>query len=1202
MIGILASTASPDPDGQHGDKLAAWLSSNSICRSCPPTLGFNELEKEELDRFRGLWWHHTGFPELPSDALDPGAVDALKKYIHGGGKLFLSRTASAYVAPLGVGRAPDVLRESPPRFFFRPGMHVEDAAHALTARLPARLTTYNIASMKNFFDLGWSTKEPCKGRVLGTRLMNGAVFRHEAVLLEWEAGRGRVAAFSGIGLNIHCREDQSRPDLLNLAASIAAYLDARCILSVKEEKGSARHLLFEESYEAALLGRTGLALESTGAASVDVELCRFRFNNPSARFIIRKGDRVIRAYEPIGLEERAGSRLGNTVEIDVQGMDQGHHTLSISIEEKGRTAHEESIPLLLKGKPSDTDASGSSRGVQTLMCGPAVIEVENSTGCAKGLYHREHPYQLNFLANETNSILANRDPAPWFGTVLGRYREKPGQAWQAFSNRSGSIRPDGYVNSTIRYSAKSPGSPLSIAWEYSKLSNGLQWRFSIKNEGDKQLEIGSLYMPASLNTYFGLHGSQRRTYCKRVMMHNLVCRRGSYLFAEPLSSRPPFLVILPRFDEGFECMWHDRDELAGCQPAWEGLLNVGIHTLAEKEILGFDAWYNGHSSLMLAAGTEKSFAMDLLFVRSYDEINSTLVQEGMPALEPRPAMVVPMDMPAAFELKSRIPFCIEAPAGVTLDKSRGGCEEESGGTGMSSTHGIRFANPGEHTLKVTTGRGESLYHFLAIPPIEDLIKARGRFIATKQKYINPGSERNHAFLMWDAEDKTLVTDPPYAFLAGGSDEACLADPVFLSAKQIFFPEKDETEALEEYIEHFLFGKVQDRNDFGVKRWVSEPGTTNRAVEGHDIGSWTDRSFNYPHVFNIYYSMYVAGKRYGMTRKRSAIEYIEMAARTALAFFEFGKCLNGAEELGNIGDRALELIVGSLEKEGLDALHARLTCSMEPKTRYLTQNTYPYASEYTFDTTGYEAVYWIRKAAKDTGGVSSVLSTILGTRGKQPFWYHFGGDVRWGWGNSKFISPDEICFNYMCALNARALMDAFMHHCPDHWFLRLAFAGSVAPWALVKRDGCTHDFCGWEPGRVRFDPWSSEMGIGIAASLFTLASVVLLDRGQSPVVFGCSAKEKAGKLLVTPADGVRRRLVVRFADGQGLRASVDTAAIVNALVPLESGGITLCLEAVARNTASCTVRLEKLWAGHGDNTPVSRKISLTEGRAVVTVEC
>lgn len=1067
MIGLLESP-----------RLAQWLESHGFGRN--PVVRF-----EANHRLPGLWWHATRFTTPTEETLA-----RLLDYVEHGGKLFLSRAAALLVEPLLGEPPPDVIRHEPPPFFFRPGLYIEDRDHPLFERLARRHVAFGHGESHPFLDMAWSKRLPSRGSLLGRGLLNGAVLRDEAVCWEWKVGRGRVIAFTAAALDL-----QDHDGVKALASSVVRHLQRPCLLDFERPKS----MLPPESYERARLGRHGLAFDRDKHAVLRVSLDPFQMEDPQVRLTLMRNGRVFR------------STLATCLQIEAGELEEGYYELEARIDENCK----ETVPVLFR--ETGRQPVRHRGEITTLAAHRGVLEIDNDSGCAKGL----HTEALNFVANETNSLLAGREPPPWFGSVMGMARVKGKEAWKPFSNRASRplverVKPEG-----IRFSVQAPGLPLSIAWNYELQDRCMQWTFTCRNEGDRALQIGSLHFPASFNTCFGFDAEQERTYAQRVMMHNLICRRGSYLFAEALEGKPPFLLVVPRFNEGFESMWHDQGTLGGRQPAWEGLLHIGIHTLAEE----MAPWFNGTTDLILAPGEAKSYPFDLHLIDSYEEINDWID----PVLEPHPGMVVPVGMPTCIKIRSRLPYRVH---------------------GLPSTEG--FKEPGSHTVRVITDAGESLYHFRAIPPIEDLIKARAAFIARHQQHHDAESERDQALLMWDAEEKALVIEPEHAYLAGGSDEACLADPVFLSAKQIFFPVKKEIEVLERYVERFLFAKVQDRKTFAVRRWVGEDP---QAVEGHDIGGWTDRSFNYPHVFNIYYSLYVTGKRYGGTNVRPET-YLERAARTALAYFEYGKCLNAAIEQGNIGDCALPLILDALEAEGMTGLRRDLDRAMEPKIRHMTEHERPFASEYTFDTTGYEGVYWIRSMKGDG---SSVLSTIMGTRGKQPFWYHYGGDVRWGWGNSKLTSPDEICFNYMCGLNARVLLHAWLNVSPDPWWLKLGFAGSVAPWALVDADGTAHDFCGWEPGRVAFDAWSSEMGLGLAATLFSLTSVVTVD----PLLgYGCRVKREHDLLHIEPCDGVRRRIAIRTPSGDGLLLRSERAPIRGAQCHLGELWIAVDLEGEA----------------------------------------
>ena len=1204
MIGILFIPGLPDPDDQHGSNLSGWIAGRGCGRA--RTIRLDRFPEEDPTALPGLWWHHAPPPPLPGEALTPEVIEGLRTFVIAGGKLFLSRGAAALVEALGLGPAPDRLRTRPPRFFLRPGLRAPASRHPLLEGLPSGIKTYGFLDLEAFSDLGWSlpatagTNEDRDGTFhedgnflgdLAFRELNGAVFKDESVLREWRLGRGRVLAFGGVALNIYDHEDRYREGLEAFVSAITKWLELPVTievapLSVPETstRENAPFPSFRDAYEMKRLGASPLAFAPDRLARVEAVIDPFRLASPALRMALTREGRLL-ADRKVLLAPRYDGLLAGTLTFDPEDLDgNGLYTLEAMVTDQGRTVGESMRPLMIRD-PAPTPMRITPETI-VLTEGRAVLELDVATGCVKGLYASDHPFGVNYGANETNSILTEEDPAPWLGTVQGRYRTAGHQAWIPFTNRSKTTVLNHVDKDHASWCGRPEGTDLDLGWSFARRPEGIRWTFTLANDGDAPIEVGSLAIPASFNTYFGLEWNQERTYRRRVMMHNLVCGEGSYLFAEPLAGKAPFLCLIPEFGEGFEMMWHDRDRFAGRQPAWEGLLYAGIFTLAEQEALEIPEWYQGHRSMTLKPGSRRSFAFTLSFVDRYEDVAEGLLAAGKPVLDPHPGMVVPEDMPARFRIRCRVPFEVEGGEGLRIELA--GSEED----GQDRDYALAFDGPGEYPVIVRTRHGTSRYWFRAIPPLKRLIEARGRFIAERQRYRNPGAYRDGAFLMWDAETRDLVVEPKHAFLAGGSDEVGFADPVFLSAKQLFQPEPREVEALEDYVDRFLFGKVQSRKDYGVKRWVAEPGREDHAVEGHDIGLWTDRSFNYPHVFNIYLALHVAGKRYGMLSRRTPERYLEMAARTVLAYFAFGECLNAALEQGNLGDRALTLVIDRLDEEGMTALRDEVARAVTRKIRHMKSAPYPYASEYAFDTTGYEGVYWLRKAAGDGEGVDEVLETILATRGKQPFWYHFADDVRWGWGNSKFECPDEICFNYMCGLNARVLMDAFLHVRPDPLYLRLGFAGSVAPWVLVDEDGTAHDFRGWEPGRVRADPWSSEMGIGIAPTLFALASVVVFHARLGYEGYGCRVERNGDTLRIEPRDGVGRRIVLMTEAEGGFAITSDRARILEARFEESSMTLEMDLEGAMPGVSECTIRVEGLHDRRRPEDPRILRVPLT----------
>lgn len=62
---------------------------------------------------------------------------------------------------------------------------------------------------------------------------------------------------------------------------------------------------------------------------------------------------------------------------------------------------------------------------------------------------------------------------------------------------------------------------------------------------------------------------------------------------------------------------------------------------------------------------------------------------------------------------------------------------------------------------------------------------------------------------------------------GCSDEIGFAEPIFLAEKNVYCPNATEIKVMEGYIWKFLYGKLQHKYNYAVKRWIwsdPEPGT------------------------------------------------------------------------------------------------------------------------------------------------------------------------------------------------------------------------------------------------------------------------------------------------------------------------------------------------------------------------------------------
>jgi hypothetical protein len=279
------------------------------------------------------------------------------------------------------------------------------------------------------------------------------------------------------------------------------------------------------------------------------------------------------------------------------------------------------------------------------------------------------------------------------------------------------------------------------------------------------------------------------------------------------------------------------------------------------------------------------------------------------------------------------------------------------------------------------------------------------------------------------------------------------------------------------------------------------------------------------VVSIYFALSKIADYYGLTRFRDSDGYLLMAYRTALAYHTLPMYKNNALACGNFGESLFFDLMDTLRVKGYNAEANELVMHVRRKAEHFFAQAHPYLSEYPFDTTGYSDAYYLKKYAGGVDGAAPVVSMLRATRGRQQSWPWYGGDVRWGWGASKYPWMDELCINYMTNQNGRALLDNFHEtgHIED---LRLGYASFLAYWSLIEPSGIAHNLYTWEPTRMTFDPWTSEMGCGFYFGFLMACSYAVDDPDFGFIGYGCDVEgDPAGHIAVIPRDGVARRIKV-----------------------------------------------------------------------------
>jgi len=771
------------------------------------------------------------------------------------------------------------------------------------------------------------------------------------------------------------------------------------------------------------------------------------------------------------------------------------------------------------------------------------------TGTLVGLRHRAHVPGLNFVS--TNPVLS---PELGFGRVRVRCRAVGRRKWEAVES-GGAVTVLRSGGKAAGISTRSAGGPVRVASRFRLMAGeGLRWQVSVRNATDGPLEVGEVSFPLPFNACFDAR-DMRAMYEERVTVHPFVAGHGSYVLVQALCGRAPFLVVMPEGDTPLEAMARDQsDALELARFLGGGVLRVYAHSAASRAVLGWHEWFNGHTKFRLGPGERRVFSFALRWVGSYAELDEVLVRHGVGALTVIPAPVVPANATARVAVRSR--------RAVRRVRCPGARVRALGG----QRYAVRFATPGTYTARVEFDDGRwTAVHFRAIEPVEALIRKRAAFIARKQQVTDADDPRSGAFLMWDCEDEALVREARAAFYVGGSDDLGFADPLYLAAKNAALPDEKERRALARYVEQFLHGKLQRPDDFGVVLWYGD------AVWRHYKGSDVCRSFNYPHVFNLYHALYRAAKEFGPDGGLGARELLVRAWRTAMAMYTHDMIAGDAVTMGNMGQSALLGLLGSLDEEGLTKERAALRRQMRRSARHYARVRYPYGSEFSFDTTGYETVYFFRKAVgKDEALAAETLAVALATRHHAPAWYLAGNDVRSGFGNGKSHPlEDEIEFSYMASLNGLVVQDAY-EATGDEALLRSAYASALGVWSVVRGDGAGRYLYTWEPARMLFDPWSSETGLALFGALEQQRAYVVENADFGLVGYGCEVRRVRGGVEVVPLDGLRRHVVWR-ARGLRVRAS---GATIERLVFLDEGGIRAELRGVTKGAHEARLRVER----------------------------
>lgn len=702
--------------------------------------------------------------------------------------------------------------------------------------------------------------------------------------------------------------------------------------------------------------------------------------------------------------------------------------------------------------------------------------------------------------------------------------------------------------------------------------NSLIWTITIANQTSKPMEIGDLGIDLPFNTQYS--PDKTETYTKRLIPHSFIGGDGSYIFWLRCNGIGPYLTMVP--EKGTHLEYYDQGE--------DRHYTAYVHSAgrrAELEAKG-GHWRLPSTKLTLApkgqAGDSVKYAFKFRWAKDYADVRNVVYDEGSVDVNVIPGMTVATNLPTMFSLRTGNPIA-DIVAEYPQQTSVKVVNEPEKDTHVYS---VKFSRLGENMLTVKYGDGQYLsLDFFVTEPLETLIKKRAHFLTTRDQWKDPKRWYNSLYSQWDMKHQILRSPDDLDGLqsyAVACDDPALGKAPYIAAKNVFFPDAQEIASVEDYIQHYVWGGLQQTDKesypygiYGIPNW-----RVNRDSQYDDERGkkhlW--RIYDYPHVILLYYNMYLIAKDYpSMVHYLDAAGYLQRAYGTAMAFFtvpmEIVKW--SAYETGTYNELVIPDLIHALENNGRKADADKVRAHWEAKAEFfINQHPDLFQSEYPFDSTGFESTHALakyavarlqdsaaadfRNAVKPAGAnefLEEQMRLNVADRGMEPAYYWLGSDYRAS-GNT------EYTLSYMSQMGGWAVEDYALNFAKDPIpYLRLGYASYLSSWALLNSGTSASNFGYWFSGEENdggagggFEPrpwgrawlgnkgmghgswwYDGEIDLGFSGALRTAATVVSDDPIFGWYAYGGELRKNGRLIDVIPRDGLRDRFAVVRGDSR-----------------------------------------------------------------------
>lgn len=778
-----------------------------------------------------------------------------------------------------------------------------------------------------------------------------------------------------------------------------------------------------------------------------------------------------------------------------------------------------------------------------------------------------------------------------FGDVVVRYicNRKPDSA-KASTACSTTFLQDG--NTVSEWSPANKNDSLQISQTFSLSKDALTWKIKLENATAKNIRIEDLVIPLFYNTGGG--ENPKEIFEERVIKHHFISGNNSFIFWERPTGLGPYLVMVPLPGTSLEYF-----STASSSPGERGVFQAFIHSAltGNKEIRG--TWRQPHTLTSIAGKSNKTYGFTFRWAKDYNAIRDILVEEGLIDIQVMPGMTIPTDLDAMIALRTNQKInSIQAEFSPLTGISYLG--EKQKGTHL---YKIKFSRRGENKLTINYGDNYRTYlEFFVTEPLETLYKKRASFIVNSQQHKDHSKWYDGLFGVYDMKNASLrgPDNPDYLDTSRLSyiltcDDPGLCKAPFVAAKNVFYPDQKEIDALEYYIENFVWGKLQ-RTDkeipypygvYGTPSWLVNRDTEKRRRNITDTNRnrmhvW--RSYDYPHIIMLYYHMYqIAGMYPQLTHYLDKKGYLLRAKETAKAFFKYPYDILPWYETykwGCYNELLIIDLIADLKKEGFKEDAAFLTREWEKKVKYfIYDDPYPFRSEYAIDATAFESSHALAKygvlntmqpdsnlwhdknlkrwyshpVIKKEDAIKFMdrqIQANIALRGSiEPAYYYLGSDFR---GRS-----DSYTLSYMSQMGGWSILDYALNFCKDPAdYIRLGYQAYLSSFALINSGTAESNYGFWYPGKENdgasgwaFEPqkyatpwiqksqgrgpwfYDGEIDLGFGGATRSAATIVTNDPIFGMVAYGGTLTQKDKMIYVIPKDGMRRRLYYRNGDSK-----------------------------------------------------------------------